>query len=358
VIVPERRGILALGALAIAACASVPHALDDLKCVHSSTPRSLDHKYEVERYGWLGAMAKWGVLRFLPGAESNVRRGPETLEDPSAFCVEAVAELLEVDLQDLVETGAVLYWAGAIVDGDPFPLSRIRGLQVVGRIANHLRPDLGLLAGREVDYIAVTERRLSRLERLVLLSKEGALTEELKREYLQTVQDLGRTPYPLANESRGIGHTLALATARESDPDLTHALATGALVNLTRGSLQTLDRGLADSEELVRAAAAREMVRSLGAGTLAHVISRLKEDPSAFVRREVAALAGSAPAAVAESEPIVEHLIVASRDPDSSVSVNAMESLGALTGIGRHLDTDFWRAWWERRVLESPSSRR
>lgn len=354
-----RRVLAACAPAALAACSSVGHSLDDLKSVHTPTSRTLEHRYEVERYGAWAAMAIWGPLSMIPGLAANQTRKLETLEAPASFCVENVAELEEVNLQDLSQMAAVLHWAGAIVEGDPFPLSKIRAISVVAKIAGRMGPDMNWLGAPESDYIAATDRRLKMLEKFALLSSETGLGDALRKEYVQIIHDLGSTPYPKASESRGIGSSMGTLLTVETDPEIRAGLEASTRVLVSRGSLQTLDRALADPEfELVRIAAAYGMVRAIGRGAVLYVCTQRKADPSAAVRRAVAALAGDyARANEPGWEPLIEYLVLATRDPEPTVAVNAMESLSKAVGQGRHLRADFWRAWWEERLLSKGASR-
>ncbi len=353
---PRSLVLLVPAVLAAVSCGGIRHSLDDLKRVHGATPRTLVHRFDVERYGWVAASVRWGMLSLFAGLGAGTLT-QETLDDPSDFCVDRVGDLQDVDLDDIEETAEVLYWSGAILKGDPFPLSRLRAVRVVSEIVRSRQPELALLAVRPGEYLATTDLRLRRVEQLSALAGEGVLPEELKAEYLAAIEGLGGTPFPRASESRDIGRSLAILLQIERDPDVRRALFTGVSVLLTRGALQTLDQGFDDAHEQVRMTTARAFVRSLGAPGVLHAIQRTQGDSSAVVRGTVAQLSLVGLRAGGDPEPILASLYRATRDADANVSVCAMESLGRATGIGRRFDTDFWRLWWEDHQLATGAAR-
>lgn len=354
-LLPRRGALLAaIAAGPLAACHSInlTHSIDDLKSVHGVTSRELVHRFDVERYPWTSALLVFGFLDWVPGA-SDVSRTNQHLEDPAEFCWDRVTDLLQVRLANVAETAEVIYWAGAVVEGDPFPLSRLQGIRVLGLVVARDKPDLAILAPSDLNYQAATASRLELLNKLLEASLDGKLDAEQRRVYLDTIVEIGRTPFARASQSRQLARSLATTYAAETDREIRAALATASGVLVARGALQQLDRALADPLDHVRIAAAREMVATLGRGALVHVVARLREDRDASVRAAVAELAGSV-ARVGDPgiEGVFEYLALATRDTESVVSVNAMEALGRISGVGRQFDVDWWRRWWERHLLE------
>jgi HEAT repeat protein len=138
-----------------------------------------------------------------------------------------------------------------------------------------------------------------------------------------------------------------------TDPELRALLTSGIRTLVERAVIQQLVVSLGDTHEQVRIAAAAQLVRCGGHSAIAVVIDRQKEDPIPGVRASLVRLVASTlTPGQPGSEKEIEFLADRIRDPDSNVSVNAMESLGAVTGIGREFDNDWWRRWWEHRLLE------
>ena len=71
------------------------------------------------------------------------------------------------------------------------------------------------------------------------------------------------------------------------------------------------------------------------------------------MRAVVAELAGARRSAPTRPPPTrsLAYLMETTKDSEPYVSVNAMESLGLITGIGREYDSDWWRQWWSERLL-------
>lgn len=339
------------------ACGTVPRALDDLKSVHIVTNQTIEHRFEVERFGWIDAIRKWGFLSNIPGLSGEGVRTAETLDDPADFCVSNVKKLRNINFTDISETAEAVFWVGAVVEADPFPLSRIEGLRVLESVIYTFQPSMQILNASDIDYVQNATRMTLRIIALLDISRAGALTPELREEYIKTIGNLGSTPFARASESRAIGQTLGLQSLAETDPEIRRALTVNAAVLVSRGALQQLDRALGDTHEQVRIAAARSLVGALGATALPRIIEKLKGDSVTEVRVALASIAGfAARMGREETEPVIDYLATASADPEPAVSVNAMESLGRLTGVGRNYDADWWRQWYKQR-LEKPRVR-
>lgn len=355
-----RHALLLAPILIGGACRTVGHSLDELKSVHwtdnAGERLTLNHKFEIEHYGWFSAMVLWGPLHKIPGLSGRVERVNDKIDDPAEFCLSNISVLHKANLHDVVEVAEVVYWAGGIVESDPFPLSRVEGLRVLRDVVFEFRPDLTLLDTKESDYPNTVRKLRERIKKLGDISYASMLTDEFRKEYVDSVKQLGAVPYTRANEARGLAQILGSYCFGENDPAAREALATATGVLLVRGALFQMVEALGDNHERVRIAAANELVSAYGPSVLPRIIHRLRDDASTEVRAFVASLAGDAArVGLAESEPVIEYLTKAARDPESSVSVNAMESLGRLTGVGRQFDADWWRKWYEKRLLERPA---
>ncbi|MBL8692704.1 MAG: hypothetical protein JNJ88_01265 [Planctomycetes bacterium] len=341
------QAVALIAASALGACAGIEHTVDDLKCVHGApTSRSLEHQYEVERYGWLAASVQWGFLSLIPTAKDQVRRTLETLEAPADFCFERVEDLDDVNLNNWAETADVLLWAGAIANFDPFPLCRRRALRVVGLMVERDKPSTEILGSVTGDYKIEAEKRLQRVQVIRDAGVSGSLTPELRAEWMELLTLLGRTAYPFAAESRSIAAYFSTLAKLESDEGIRDGLASAARVLIARGALQTLDGALDDSNELVRAEALQVWGRALGLAALPHLRKRSLSDPNPAVRAELAALHGQLLMPGQAAEEDLAALYALTRDETGSVSVAAMDALGRLTGIGPRYDSDFWRQWF------------
>ncbi|MBI3818142.1 MAG: hypothetical protein HY286_05585 [Planctomycetes bacterium] len=349
--IPKKLVICAAALGAFASCKTVPHALDDLKSIHMVPGNTLEHRFEVERYSFFSALLLWGPLSHIPGVGGKAARSTERIDDPAEFCVSNLKILRSVNLNDVTESAEVVFWAGAIAEADPFPLARIEGLRLLADVVHEFQPDPATLGDRSVEYLQSTKKRFTRIKELFDLSLAGTLTDEQKNEYIQTAKELGVTPASLASEARDWSRILASCCLVETDTKVRDALATGSMLLMARGALLQLDRSLGDAHERVRVAAAREMIAALGPAALPRIVARLQEDANVDVRRAVVAFAGdSARIGAVETEPIIKFLAGAVKDPEPAVAVNAMESLGRLTGVGRQYDADWWGRWYEKRV--------
>jgi carbamoylphosphate synthase large subunit len=96
----------------------------------------------------------------------------------------------------------------------------------------------------------------------------------------------------------------------------------------------------------------------MGPDSIVYILEKVQLDTSVAVRAKAVEMIRKywrPESASAEAE--LEFLAKAARDPDSAIAVTAMESLGEITGVGRDFDSDWWRRWWERRLLERPEDR-
>jgi hypothetical protein len=348
--------MLAAAATGLHACRSVPHALDDIKASHVVTERTIEHRFDAERYTWFGALRLWGFLRPIPGLGGSADRELQQIEDPAEFCVENIRKLESVNLDSVPDAAEVVFWAGAIVEADPFPLSRVAGLRVLRRVVEKHRPSLTFLDAPESDYMLGLLRKLDRVKKLQDISVAGQLTDPLRGEFLGVIRELIEIPFVRAVEARMVARGLAMHWLAEPDEKVRIELWTAAQVLMARGALLQMFRGLSDSHEQVRIAAARQLTAATGPEILGRLVKKLSTDSSPAVRAALASLLGDAARIDdPDTEPMIEYLAESLRDPEPAVSVNAMESLGRLTGIGRHFDVEWWRRWWERRVLERPA---
>lgn len=352
-----RLALALVAASSLGACAGIEHTVDDLKCVHGApTSRSLEHQYEVERYGWLAASVQWGFLSIIPTAKDQVRRTLEPLEAPADFCFERVEDLDDVNLNNWAETADVLLWAGAIANFDPFPLCRRRALHVVGLMVERDKPSTELLGSVTGDYKIEAEKRLQRVQVIRDAGISNSLTPELRAELMDLLASLGHTAYPFAAESRSIAAYFSTLAKLEPDEGIREGLGSAARVLIARGALQTLDGALDDSNELVRAEALQVWGRALGTAALPHLRKRSLSDPNPSVRAELAALHGQLLAPGQAAEDDLDLLYALSRDEAGAVSVAAMEALGKLTGIGSRYDADFWRQWFAQQARPGQQS--
>jgi hypothetical protein len=351
-------GVAAIAALALGGCWSIQHTFDDVGHLHTipeNRVNALEHKFEVERYSWLTAQTIWGPLRHIPGLTEQAKRSVERIDDPAQFCFQLTGDFMSVDVGNILDTAETVYWSGAIVFGDPFPLSRIRSLRVLGKVVSHYKPSFAVLEPSPADDVTATDRRLQRLKLILTAAPDCDYSNEQKAEYLAIEGFLASVSIPTALSSRGLAYGAARMCASERDPEIRAALEKTAGVQMVRGALQQLDEALSvntQPHEQVRIEAARQMVASMGAAAIPRLIEKLGKDPQPNVRAVVAELAGKTLRAdSAAPDQVLAYLMETTKDSEPYVCVNAMESLGLITGIGREYDSDWWRQWWSERLL-------
>lgn len=347
--------VLAAGAVS---CAGIEHTFDDLGSVHHLQTSKVVHRFEVERYNWFHAQLLWGWPGGIPGVRSIAERSEQRLDDPADFCWSRVRDLAAIDLADLTQVAEATYWAGVIAEDDPFPLSRIDALRALARIARRFPIDFEALQAVDRDYQQATLTRLTQLTRLLQLPFDETLTDEQRREFIAVVKPLSETRYARSAVCRVIARNFSMALTAVPDRDVGLALTSGIELLVPRAAIQQLTASLADGHERVRIAAATELLRAAGPSAAPWLVERMREDPQPSVRMAVVALVGdSARLADPAAERCLAYLADATRDPESAVSVNAMEALGRITGIGRQFDVDWWRRWWDHRVREERDAR-
>ncbi|MFN0205382.1 MAG: HEAT repeat domain-containing protein [Planctomycetota bacterium] len=338
-------------------CKTVPHAIDEVKSVHFITEKGIEHRFEIEHYSWLSGQMLFGFLKRIPGLGGSAQRETEIIEDPAGFCSSNVKIFRNVNLDYIPEAAEVVHWAGRIAEIDPFPLSRAEGVRVLRRVVEKYQPSLDLLDIKDSDYVAGAVMRLDRIKKLQSISFGGELTDELRAEFIKTIIELEQIPYTRSGAPREIAVAFALNWIAETDKTIREALWRAAQLLMVRGALLSMDSALDDSHEQVRVTAAREFVAALGPEALPRLIKKLQKDTSPAVRAAVAAIVGDAARIDhISNEPLIEYLAAAVRDPEPAVSVNAMEALGRVSGVGRHYDTEWWRRWYEKRLLERPKN--
>jgi hypothetical protein len=342
----------------VSGCAGIDHTFDDLGAIHGLQTQRVVHRFDVDRYNALNAALYWGTLSGVPGVQSLAKKSEQHLDDPAGFCRDLLNDLLAYDLTDPVLTAEAVYWAGMVAEDDPFPLSRMKALQVLSTCVAGFSQDVSRSLATDTDYHQVTLTRLTEFAKLLEIPSTEALPANVKEEFQRVVQKLSETRYGQSRISRKIARNFATALEVVSDPELRGMLTTGIRTLVARAALQQLVVSLNDTHEQVRIAAAAQLVRCGGRPAIAVVIERQKEDPIPSVRASLVRLVASTlTPGQAGSDSEIEFLADRIRDPDTNVSVNAMESLGIVTGIGREFDHDWWRRWWERRLLERPDVR-
>ncbi len=298
-----------------------------------------------------------GVREKLP------KKAQVAVEDPLGACVENLIELSEFKSND--ETIAALqveYFARYAVY-DPWQISRqicVRNLGAAGarlKLAEHPAQ----VSTAAVATPEAVRDALAPLIRAVAPSSSAQPASDLAAACLGMAQ----LNYDLDGVLRALPAS-AYLMRRESSGSKNRALLLELVLDLERRSVRmALERSLVDASPCVRALTLRALVTAEGPTYLARAMPRLGTETEPEVQFALLSMiralglpgaksapTGSDPAQSAREGELALVYRVATEHPVERVRVNAMETLGEISGSGfKSLREEDWQTWWHARTL-------